>query len=219
MGRAMGTVSGTLLLGLGLALGQGKAPEARRLTTHPADDFHPSFTPDGRAILFDSDREGHWELYLLALDGAEPRRLTSGVRSSDHPRLFPDGRRILYERELPQEVELYVLGLDGGQPTRPGNYELFTMDPLGGDVVRLTDSAQPEGEHAFSPSGKHVAFVRGEGAAAELWLMNADGSGARQLTHDRARDTVPSWSPDGRALVYASERDGNLELFLLRLGR
>jgi TolB protein len=63
---------------------------------------------------------------------------------------------------------------------------------------------------------RHLVFVRGEGATAELYTVRADGSGLRRLTRNRAADYSPTWSPDGGRVLFASNRDGDDELFVVR---
>ena len=97
-----------------------------------------------------------------------------------------------------------------------GNYDVYTINPDGTGVTRLTDNLQQDLEPKFSPDGSKIAFIRLDpvGSAYNVWLMNADGSGQQFLA--RARILQPAsttWSPDGtQLLVTGSSGLDNLDL-------
>ena len=68
----------------------------------------------------------------------------------------------------------------------------------------------------WSPDGSQVVFSSDRSGTPQIWLMNADGSGLRRLTHGDANDDTPVWTPDGRFIVFVSDRDGNLEIYRMR---
>ena len=93
------------------------------------------------------------------------------------------------------------------------------MLPDGREERRLTHTVDPyENAPAGSPDGRWIAYARAAGGAAEhIWLMSRDGQNARQLTDGAGRNLHPTWSPDGAYVVFASDRDGNWEVYKLRL--
>ena len=106
-----------------------------------------------------------------------------------------------------------------GDRTEIGEARISTVNPDGGGLTELTDLADLAGSQAFangpvwSPDGTRLAFWSLRDGNAEIYTMNADGSGVRRLTNDLARDAGPAWSPDGTRIAFDSERDGNGEIY------
>ncbi len=88
------------------------------LTNHPADDWRPAWSPDGRRIAFVSDRDGNWEIYVMNADGSDVRRLTTNEGRDTHPTRSPDGRRIAFQSEREKSTSIYVMDSDGSNVTR-----------------------------------------------------------------------------------------------------
>ncbi|MGC8780630.1 MAG: hypothetical protein ACP5UQ_07170, partial [Anaerolineae bacterium] len=101
---------------------------------------------------------------------------------------------------------------------RDGNGELYRMMPDGREQIRLTfTAAAGEVSPVGSPDGRWIAYVRTDSdGRPHLWLMNRDGHNARQISFGTWEDDGPSWSGDGSRLVFASNRDGNWEIYTLR---
>jgi Tol biopolymer transport system component len=91
-----------------------------------------------------------------------------------------------------------------------GDLDIYTMNPNGSGIVNLTETL-PEPrfalEPAWSPNGTKIAFRSGRGSAAEIYTVNADGTGLTQLTFNSYKDYAPSWSPDGSKIAFASNRN------------
>lgn len=155
-------------------------------------------SPDGRTILLRRDSNDSSKA------GAEPRIWTLGVVSgavaepdaSYQPSFYsgdlpsgwsPDGRYILFSRSGPSF-----------------HSEIFRMEASGANVVALT--APVEGVNSlsavYSPDGSKIAYAAGTYFDRQAWIMNADGSGQQQLTHDAGDVSWVSWAPDGSKLVY-----------------
>ncbi len=85
-----------------------------------------------------------------------------------------------------------------------------------GTIRRLTHNAAAVLHlPAWSPDGRHIAFVSERDGNSEIYVMDADGSNPRNLTHNAASDAFPAWSPDGRHIAFHSERDGNYEIYVM----
>jgi Tol biopolymer transport system component len=98
---------------------------------------------------------------------------------------------------------------------RDGNAEIYTMNPNGSGVIRLTNNTDTDTHPVFSLDGKKIAFTSARDGNNEIYVMNADGTGQTRLTDNPASDIRPTWSPDGQRIVFESNRSGNSDLFLI----
>ncbi len=181
--------------------------DPRTLTIRPqAVDAHPSWSPQGDSIAFESTSEGRRAVWVIQADGLGLRRLTDGPGVDGAPAWSPDGARIAFMSD------------------RDGNDEVYVMAADGTGVTRLTDSPSVDGYPAWSPDGTRIAFVGDRpgpnGSPADtgrlrLFVMGADGSGVTPLSDLPAVPDRPAWSPDGRRLTFAAEGDGNAELYVV----
>jgi TolB protein len=150
----------------------------RALTSNPAFDDFPSFSPNGKRIAFDSGRSGNSDIFEMRADGSNEHALTTGRRDEHDPNYSPDGKRITYSKLTGQE------------------YDVFAMDADGSHQRRLTTSNAFEGRSAYSPSGRKIVYVRDTEKDTNLYVMDADGSGKHALTEGGNVDHVsPDWGP------------------------
>jgi len=129
---------------------------------------------------------------MNAVDGTNLQRLTFTRALDEVPSWSPDSRRILFSSDRV------------GEPQN-GNYEIFIMNMDGSDLKRLTDSPEQDTYPSMSPDGKFIVFESYRDGHAEIYRINADGSGVVRLTHLEGPITDneeappgnsnPSWSP------------------------
>jgi tol-pal system beta propeller repeat protein TolB len=161
-----------------------------RLTNDEVEDILPVWSPDGSRLAWirSVDRIPH--VFVMEADGTDMQQLTGGPDPDDAAQWSPDGSRILFVRYL-----------DGADPLMlgQGNAEIFTVVPDVGVEVNLTQNDGWDGYPAWSPDGSQIAFGRNEGAQFNLMVMNADGSGVRELPGAPdatvANDCCPAWRP------------------------
>jgi Tol biopolymer transport system component len=143
-------------------------------------------------------------------DGSHQRPLTHAPSGASHPEFSPDGNQILFQSE-----SLTATCLIACAPTH-----IAIMNADGSHQHLLTDDArQYDSEPSFSPDGSSIVFTRwtGDKRTLTMWVMSADGSHQRPLTHDVAREGHARFSPDGRTIVYRSDRTGRSQIWLMRI--
>jgi TolB protein len=95
-------------------------------------------------------------------------------------------------------------------------WQIFTINPDGAGLTKLTDLATDQIQPTWSPDGARIAFVaQGEGGRMQIEVMNADGSNLQTLTEGRGWNYLPDWSPDGTRIAFVSSRDGNNEIYVM----
>jgi Tol biopolymer transport system component len=164
-----------------------------------------------------------YDIFTARLDGSDPSRITDEPGYDAEATVSPDGRRVVFTS------------------TRDGDLDLYTMDPDGRNVRRLTRTVGYDGGAFFSPDSRMICFRAhrprsGEETAEyqrllkqglirpsklELFVMNADGTGERQVTKNGAANFCPFFTPDGKRLIFSSNMDDpqgrEFDLYLVNL--
>jgi tricorn protease len=181
----------------------------RRLTNFDGQDSSPTWAPDGKSLYYVTEQFGLANIVRLDLsagDAARPQRITfhadDAVRKA---RVSGNGEWIVYECG----ADLYVATVAGGPPRKLA-IEIHADEKTNSDrVVTLKQDAT---EFAVAPDEKHVALV----VHGQVFLCGLpDGGRAVRLTESPAYDHGIAWAPDGKKLVFASDRGGQEDLYLL----
>ena len=219
---------------------------AVKLVAHAAQ---PAWTPDGRSIVFSSDRKGHWDIWTVAADGGEPRALTDDVEIDYQPAVSPDGQWLAYASVLAanQRRSLRVIPIGGG-PARElpvpgwvilspawsadGSWIYFATTPTpnaartslwrvaarsGADeptAQRVTLGEATDTNPALSARGGRLAFARASNAP-DLFELDVKSGAVRQLTATSCLEDYPQLSPDGRTLLFFSDRASQSGIYTL----
>jgi TolB protein len=139
-------------------------------------------------ITFESTRDGNFEIYSMNDDGTNVVRLTRSEGWSRFPAWSPDGSVIVFSSNRKHR----------------GGFELYTISPdsaLNFPTV-ITETRNVNVRANWSPDGKQLVFHSSRGGPYEIWKMNADGSGAVNLTNSDKLEDEPAWSPDGRKIAF-----------------
>ncbi len=169
--------------------------DLRRLTTNPAHDFDPAWSPDGQMIAFRSERDGNNEVYVMGSDGSRQHNVSRDPHDDWGPTWSPTGQ-VLWNCAL----ELTI------------GFHACVVRPDGANRHRIRLDRYFE-YGAWSPDASKIVFMSQETDASgndpnyNIYVMNADGTGLRQLTDTPGEDGFPSWSPDGTKIVFTSTRD------------
>lgn len=228
---------------------------------------YPSWSSDGRRIVFESDRKGNADIYVMDADGSHVTQLTKDLfarlyfsRSpiDGQPAWSPDGSRITFVSGRDNvmmtymDMNIYVMDSDGsnvvqltgkgseeakpswspsgqqivyssrdvftseGQLIENPNWDLYVIDVDGKNAVQLTNGPGNELEAAWSPDGRHIAFISDQnGSDFDIYVMNTDGTNVIQLTSDSANEFGPAWSPDSSQIAFNSDRNGNVQIYVM----
>ena len=184
---------------------------AAQITSHPAYDTEPVWSPDSKQIAFASDRLGGMDVFLVDATGGEPRRLTTHSAAEKPVAFLSDGRLLFSASIMPSAEDaqfpsgsfpqVYEVSTDGGRP------RLFSSLPM---------------EHIWvSPDGRQLLYQDRKGyedpwrkhekasITRDIWICTLDG----ERTYTRQTDFIgedrePVWAPDGKSFYYLSEEDG-----------
>lgn len=156
-----------------------------KLTDHKAQDRYPSFSPDGKKILFESDRNGNWDIFVMSWDGTQIRQITSEVSNERFPSWNKAGNKIVFTSDRSGDTEIYLMRSDGTE------------------VKRLTDQNGAEMFPVFSPDGEYIAFT----ANLNLLMLHVESGRIRFFASSDLRDVWMRFSPDGKMLTFFSRRE------------
>jgi TolB protein len=166
----------------------------RRLTTNPASDSQPAFSPDAYQIVFTSDRSGSRNLWTLKADGTGLRQLTDDKSDDYSPSWAPDGKSVAF-----------VSNRDGA----PG---LYSVDVQTGLVTGLGQTSSQDLTPAWSPAGDALAFVSDRDGPQKLFLWDPTTHLARKLLANTIPEQRPVWSPDGKSLYFTWNLEGHWQI-------
>jgi TolB protein len=160
------------------------------LTNHRAEDRYPSFSPDGRSILFESDRNGNWDIFLINEDGSDLRQITTASSNERFPAWHPKGTEIVFQSD------------------KGGSVELFTMTHDGSDWKQITRREGAEMFPAWSPDGKFISFTQDVGSNNfDIFLLDLKAGQVRDLITGPGRHVWSRWSPNGKFIAYHWRND------------
>jgi Tol biopolymer transport system component len=188
----------------------GPQAEPRRLTDDPGPDYDAVFSPDGRFVIFTSERRGNPDLYALDLQaGGTPRLLIDSPAMEDQAAISPDGTTIAFMSSRDGNADIYTLPFDPASTQSLDKATNLTRHS-GGD---FRPAFSPDGRQlAFSsdrdtPTAGHPIFAFTRHREGEIYVMDRDGSNLRRLTNAANWDGSPAWSPDGKTIFFYSGRN------------
>ena len=180
----------------------------------------PNWSPDGAHIAFFFNDTATTEIYTMAANGSDVRQLTFTKPPIQHvgPKYSPDGALLLYAS-------------DAGEKDPANLQNIWTMPSDGGPGTRLTRNINNRESRGWSPDGTRIVTQTVRNGVGQLVVLNADGSGERQITHFPANTptfvpggifpamrgaVTPAWSPDGQWIAFAANPAGNYDIYRIR---
>ena len=211
----------------------------RAITNFSGVQSHPALSPDGRSVAFVSNKDGHYNIYVGLLNGANPVKITDDPNLKNSPCWSPDGTEIAYARlndsgiwdiwkvpALGGTSRRFVLNASDPAWSRDGRWLVYRTSTTG--ALWLSDASGQNGRELtraqnevfgnsgprFSPDSRKVAYAASLGGpSGELEIVDIDSGKVRRLTHDAASGLSPAWSADGQSIYFASSRGGTLNIW------
>jgi len=219
----------------------------RRLTTHPREDLHARWMPDGRRIIFTSNRTVNPQLWELSIDGGEPRQVRRNSGGESQPDPSPDGRRLAFLSDYEGPQRLLVMDFatgavtelvrhsentifgnphwspDGSRIAFSSNYrighQIYYVDVATREVHRVSPVTSGGCEPRFTRDGRRVSYVsRGHlRPTSRLVERDLETGEERVLVDWPALNYDLAYSPDGAEVAFASDITGEFALYRQRL--
>ena len=160
-----------------------------------------AWTSDGREIIFSAGFPGRGAIYRIPASGGKPPQVAAVGEASGKPALAPEARRLAYARVV-SDSNIWRIDLASAGVRKP-------MRPL-------IASTRSDASGRFSPDGKRIVFASNRSGPMEIWVCDADGSNALQLTSFNGPHLgMPRWSPDAQSIVFDARPGGNADIFVV----
>ena len=156
----------------------------------PGMTFAPRFSPDGKKVVMSFAKDGNSDIYTMDLESRIVERITNHPSIDTSPSFSPDGRYIAFNSDRSKYQQIYV------------------MDKNGKNVKRISFGNGLYGTPVWSPRGDLIAFTKLHKGKFYIGVMRTDGTGERLLTENFYQE-APSWSPNGRVLIFYRETKTN----------
>lgn len=176
-------------------VGTGKR---RLIANFRGSNSAPAWSPDGRTLAVTLSRDGGSQLYAIDASGGEPRRLAQSSSIDTEPAYTPDGKNI------------YFVSDRGGAP------QIYKMPSSGGNAERVTFTGSYNISPTISPDGRWLAYISRVSGAFKLHVMELAGGAVNAIT-DTSADESPSFAPNSRLIVYATQQQGREALMTTTL--
>lgn len=204
----------------------------QRLTTHPATDNFPAWSHDGQQLAFLSHRQGAQlerapNIWVMDADGSNlqlvaqtdggdymgpPRWMAfGGIAYKRHENIITGNKHILFNNDPLEVVWSHQGHVALVEYTSGGGQEDIYIEPLFDRRIRLTHNPADDDQPAWNPEGDSIAYRSHTGTTSDIFAVNIDGTGHRNLTNHPGDDGWPTWSPDGNHIAFQSNRDNRFD--------
>ena len=178
-----------------------KTKKYDKIISHAGEDRNPVVSPDGKTIAFLSERDGK-TMNIYTAPASNPSDIKQVTDFKTHPvRFLSQAKNGTYA--FGYDGEIYTMGADN----KPSKVNVDIVIDETPDIERI--AVRPSGSAAISPDGKQIAFT----SRGNVFVASSDYSSLKQITDTPEGESHVSWSPDGKTLIYESERDGHWNLY------
>ena len=171
----------------------------QRVTDDPSTDRLPNWSPDSQWLIFSSDRDGDFDLYIIRPDGTDLRQMTDDAWHDGHVSWSQNG--------------LIALNSDRDDYTTE---EIFTIKVDGSDRRQLTHNTVNDWSPNWSPDGRTIIFLSRRAGDPDIYLMDADGGNPRLLHDSPDYEWGAVFSPDGQWIAFTSDQSGDYQVYAMQ---
>jgi len=216
--------------------------EKFQVTNNHTINLSPSWTPDGRSILYSSFKDRVQTLFLFELYSGREVKFSPRAGHYIGGKMSPDGQTVAATLEVAGNSNLYLLDRSGNvirrltedpgievSPSwspdgrqlvfvadRSGSPQLYILDLASGKTRRLTYSGSYNTSPEWSPRGDKIVYTGRVGSRFAIFTINVDGGDPRKLTSEASDSEDPTWAPDGRFIAFSSNRAGKYQLYMMQ---
>lgn len=185
----------------------------KQLTNAKGYDAEPTLSPDGKKMIYTSNKDGDIDLYIMDLESRKEKRVTNTIGYDGGAWFSPDGKKIIWRASRPKteaEIKEYK-ELLAESMVAPTNMEVFVANADGTNARQVTNFGQANWAPTFMPDSKRIIFASNHeykrGFPFNLYTINEDGSGLHKVSRDKGFDAFPMFSPDGKKVIFSSNRN------------
>ncbi|MBC6492341.1 PD40 domain-containing protein [Flavihumibacter stibioxidans] len=185
----------------------------KQLTHAKGYDAEATISPDGRKMVYTSDKDGDLELYIMDLKTGKEKRITHTVGYDGGAWFSPDGKKLIWRASRPQTAEEIKEYKDflAEHLVAPTKMEVYTANVDGSDMKQITSLGQANWAPVFMPDSKRILFASNHeykrGFPFNLYMMNGDGTNRVKVSRDKGFDAFAMFSYDGSKIVFCSNRN------------
>ncbi len=185
----------------------------RQLTNARGYDAEATLSPDGKKMIYTSDKEGDIDLYIMDLETGSEKRVTNTLGYDGGAWFSPDGTKIIWRASRPKteaEVKEYK-ELLAENMVAPTNMEVFVANADGSNPRQVTSYGKANWAPSFMPDSKRIIFASNHeyprGFPFNMYTINEDGTGLTKISRDKGFDAFPMFSPNGKKIIFCSNRN------------
>lgn len=185
----------------------------KQLTHSKGYDAEATLSPDGKKMIYTSDKDGDIELYIMDLESGKEKRITNELGYDGGAWFSPDGKKLIWRASRPKTEEQIKEYKDllAEHLVAPTNMEVWIANADGSDAKQVTQYGQANWAPVYMPDNKRIMFASNHeykyGFPFNLYTINEDGTNLQKISRDKGFDAFPMFSPNGKKIVFCSNRN------------